>query len=293
MAVTVELAWDEGGAIEVSDGASRELIYIISGTSDREEALEKLNDEAEPTVGGLVAASVSVERITETQWRGVVRYGMLDMSGGSREPSLKPGEAEFQLDTSGGTQKRLTSISTVQKRVIYNGTVSDAAPNFKNFVNVQRDGSVAGVEVGLPVAAFRIERAYSVSEVTSAYIKKLFEYAWCVNSAVVTLNINGVTLSFQPGELLFKGGTANKRNGENVWRVAFNFAFQQNETDLTVGEITGINKRGWDYIWFITYDEAETVTIAPGVTLTKKVTKPRAAYVEQVYRYKNLNDLAL
>ncbi|RLS54091.1 MAG: hypothetical protein DWH91_12750, partial [Planctomycetota bacterium] len=49
-----------------------------------------------------------------------------------------------------------------------------------------------------------------------------------------------------------------------------------NATGLVIGEITGINKEGWEYLW-VRYADAEDTTAK---VLVKK---PIAVYVEQVY----------
>jgi hypothetical protein len=40
------------------------------------------------------------------------------------------------------------------------------------------------------------------------------------------------------------------------WEIAFKFAASPNATDLTVGDITGIEKKGWEYLW-VRYADAE------------------------------------
>ena len=49
-----------------------------------------------------------------------------------------------------------------------------------------------------------------------------------------------------------------------------------NRTGITVGDITGIAKKGWEYLW-VRYEDAEDSTAK---TLVKR---PVAAYVEKVY----------
>jgi hypothetical protein len=40
------------------------------------------------------------------------------------------------------------------------------------------------------------------------------------------------------------------------WEIPFKFAASPNATDLTVGDITGIEKKGWEYLW-VRYADAE------------------------------------
>jgi hypothetical protein len=49
-----------------------------------------------------------------------------------------------------------------------------------------------------------------------------------------------------------------------------------NRTGITVGDITGISKKGWEYLW-VRYADSED---AAAKAIVKK---PVAAYVEKVY----------
>ncbi len=53
---------------------------------------------------------------------------------------------------------------------------------------------------------------------------------------------------------------------------------------MVIGSITGIQKRGWEYLW-VRYADAED-----GDVLVKR---PVSAYVEQVYEYGNFRQLAI
>jgi hypothetical protein len=77
------------------------------------------------------------------------------------------------------------------------------------------------------------------------------------------------------GEALFMGASGSKRVTENDWAVTFNFAASPNRTDLTVGDITGISKKGWEYMW-VRYQDAEDATAKA------LVKKPVAVYIEKV-----------
>ena len=58
------------------------------------------------------------------------------------------------------------------------------------------------------------------------------------------------------------------------------------KTGLTVGDITGIDKKGWEYMW-VRYADAEDTT-AKAI-----VKKPVAVYVEKVYDAGNFADLGI
>jgi hypothetical protein len=60
----------------------------------------------------------------------------------------------------------------------------------------------------------------------------------------------------------------------------FNFAANPNETNLTIGGIGGIAKRGWEYLW-VEYDDE--------VSSNRMVKKVKAVHIEKVYRTFNFN----
>ncbi len=86
---------------------------------------------------------------------------------------------------------------------------------------------------------------------------------------------SGPFRGFAAGEVLFLGASGTKRGGGD-WEITFRFAASRNRTNLTIGDITGISKKGWEYLW-VRYADAED---ANAKALIKK---PVAVYVEKVY----------
>ncbi len=85
------------------------------------------------------------------------------------------------------------------------------------------------------------------------------------------------------GEVLFLGASGSKR-GKEDWEITFKFAASPNITGLTVGPITGIAKRGWDYLWVRYLDDEDSFQI---------IRRPVAAYVERVYEFGNFADIGI
>ena len=50
------------------------------------------------------------------------------------------------------------------------------------------------------------------------------------------------------GECLFLGASGSKP-GADDWEITFRFAASPNRTGITVGDIAGISKKGWEYLW--------------------------------------------
>jgi len=84
---------------------------------------------------------------------------------------------------------------------------------------------------------------------------------------------DGITFSFAAGENLYLGGSGGVVDGEV--EITHKFSASQNATGLSVGGISGIAKKGWEYLWILLEDSVSQNTL---------VKVARGVYVEQVYR---------
>jgi hypothetical protein len=113
--------------------------------------------------------------------------------------------------------------------------------------------------------------------VTGAYKASLFGLTGRVNN----LAFRG----FQPEEVLFEGARGSRR-GAGDWEISFAFAASPNVTGMSVGSITGINKKGWDYLWCRYADfEDEAAQML--------VKRPVAVIVNRVYPSGNFSLLGI
>jgi hypothetical protein len=141
-------------------------------------------------------------------------------------------------------------------------------PDFKGAIGVSTD-SVDGTDITIPVFNFKETHYIPAALITPAYKVILFQLTGKVNAYPFK--------GFAPGEVLFLGASGSQRGTED-WEITFSFAASPNVTNLKVGDITGIDKKGWEYLW-VRYAEAEDADVL--------VKQPAAAYVEQVYEYGN------
>jgi len=60
------------------------------------------------------------------------------------------------------------------------------------------------------------------------------------------------------------------------WEITFAFAASPNVTDLTIGNISGISKKGWDYLWcrYADFEDTDAKML---------VKRPIAVVVNRVY----------
>lgn len=191
--------------------------------------------------------------------------------------ALPESERRWSFDTAGGTFKITASKATT--RYARPGGI---APNFQGAIEV-KDGRAEGVEITIP--ALKITCTYrhpANSPIVNAatidnYIKTL--------SGMTGKTNNNTWLTYERGELLFLGA-----NGEYVpnqpTEIQYQFAVSRNAASLTIGTITGIVKRGHDYVWVL-YEPGEDATAR------KLIQTPLAAYVERVYDETNFVDLGI
>jgi len=176
-----------------------------------------------------------------------------------------PDWGDWQFSTGGGTHHTTQSKST-------RGRYPESATDHKGAIAVTENG-VEGVDITSPVYTWSETYRVSGELVTAAYKAALFRLTGKVN--------NASWRGFEAEEILFQGARGATQGwdetGEAIWELAFEFAASQNAADLTVGDFTGITKKGWDYLW-CKYDSDNV---------------PTAVYVEKVYDTDDFLDLGI
>jgi len=252
-----------------SSGADpgQERHYTVLGTSD-ELAARLAVQGAAPVVidhyldGTLLVwrQSIEMEPVGEEQWHGAVRYS-----------TVRPtNESVYSFETGGGTTHITQSLQTVAS--YYELLHFLSAPDFKGAIGVTNDG-VEGTDIVVPVYQFAETHYLPPTFVTPGYKALLYSLTGKVNS----LPFKG----FAAGEVLFLGASGSIRGGGD-WEIAYRFAASPNVTGLAVGSITGVDKKGWEYLW-VRYKDADDDTAKALVKV------PASVHIEQVYGTANLS----
>jgi hypothetical protein len=187
----------------------------------------------------------------------------------------------FSFTTGGGSQHITHSRRTVGAFAPKGQT----APDHKGAIGVSGT-NIEGVDIRVSTFDFRTTFYAPPSAINTAYVASLKALTDCVNSAKVTIDVDGVQCTFEIGELSFIGAEGQKRRGFSDWELTLNWSGSRNVTDLVLGPISGITKRGWDYLW-VQYQPA-----SDGAS-SSLVNTPVAVYVEEVYLYADLKPLLL
>lgn len=219
----------------------------------------------EPSVK-LRAEQYTVSYLGDNAWQVQVTYEKEGANDG--ESPLKRSRS---FDTTGGTQHMTQAFEESRY-----GT--DAVDQ-KKAIAVDSNG-VNGVDVIVPQLQWQ-----ETYEVPDAYVTS----AWIRGVAGVTGTTNNATFrGFERGEVLFVGCTGShewdEQKGNGPWSLSFRFIASKNVTNETVGDITGISKRGHEYLW-VRYEE--------DVTGSQLLKKPKAVYVNRVYRESDFSLLGI
>jgi hypothetical protein len=161
-----------------------------------------------------------------------------------------------------GTERRFNSLATVAS---YPGS----APSYGKLIGVDED-RIEGADFPVPSSMFVIEFKHPTG---------FFNDVQAANAEAIQGHVNS-TIFFgrAAGEIMFWSFRGQEGTDAET-TIEYTFVRKPNLTGLTVGTITGIDKRGHDHIWF-RYTDA----ISEGRT----VRIPQFAYVEQIAPYSDL-----
>lgn len=252
---------------------SAELRYLVTGTNDEAAAIAAVNAVVTP-YGLLWPNQIDLEPMDAyiggfKMFRASVQYGPVPGGLGVGEGEELP---TFTCDYSGETAKILQGLAVVNTYP----APGEPAVNFKGAINVTSDG-VEGVEIEVPVFTFSLSISIPTSLFTTSYQASVARITKSVNSH----NWRG----FAPKEVRFDGMAVSGTYGERT-SMTYRFSVSPNATDLTIGDITGITKAGWDYLWCYYWEDEDT-------TAKMMIKKPRQVNVNQVYPLGNFLALGL
>lgn len=236
--------------------------YTMTGTTDESTVSTLILSSTPTTYLGLSRIGYTLNPLSDDIWDIYVKYGRKEVWS-------------VQFDTTGGTQHLQASYATPGAYFAAGVT----AFSCNGSIGVTKD-SVEGIDVATSQFGFTVTRQIPVGDLTDAYLLDLVDLTGKVNDAVWIFFVQGVTLTFQPREVVFNGATVGTKNTDDEWQLSYKFSVSRGATGLTVGEITGITKAGWDYLWVYFSEDTDAGRL---------IKKPRAVFVEQVYLEADFN----
>jgi hypothetical protein len=283
------------GLVWVEDGDSRQATivrrgrkatstmtksYKLFGTSNDVEVHAAVNQQISsvgygwqyPGVSGaqLWAESYSIAFLGDNAWQVTINYEKTGAEAETPEPMRRA----RSFDTTGGTQHK----TQAEDEVGYPGGFGGSPYQFKA-IGVDSNG-VNGVDVVVPALSWQEQYDVPDSYVTASYVRGLAGITGTTNNAAFR--------GFQAGEVLFLGCSGSQewddQKGKGTWSLSYRFMASKNVTNESVGDITGISKKGHEYLW-VRYEDAVS-----GGSLLKK---PRAVYVNKVYKDSDFSQLGI
>jgi len=182
--------------------------------------------------GSLYRTNIAIDERGPALWDVDVTYGPYQQ----KEPT--PNDNQWSASTTGGTKHITVALEHKNSYIPAGGKTAthDLA------IGVTAERQVEGVDVLDPIGKW-----------TENWKLLLADYAFTYMGTVMQLTGKTNASSFRgmaAGSVLFEGGEGT-RSGKDptILDITYHFAFSENRTGLTVGTITGIAKKGWEYSW--------------------------------------------
>lgn len=282
------------------DASTRTRVFNVFGTSD-EDTLHAAANLAisssypywsypgQPQVK-LRAESYSVEYLGDQAWKVSIQYEKIGADDASQPAPLKRARS---FDTAGATQHITNAIQGESVVETFPGSGVYAADTgersygpsgagdataMKGSIAVD-DNGVNGVDIVVPQLQWQESYDVPSSYVSNAYIRNVAKLTGMTNNAPFR--------GFKTGEVLFLGGSGSHewddQKGYGPWGLTYKFVASPNAgasgtvPALKVGDISGIEKGGHEFLW-VRY------TVEEDTTKQQLRRIPKAVYVNRVYR---------
>lgn len=264
--VAIEKFRSRRGRASADGSTEMDYVYTVVGSNDIGVILGYADTAApayvtDPVAGGLLwRDEIDWDQIGDETWDVTVKFVTPDRYDQRKHERPDLGEYELSWDTTGGTARITTALDTDR----FPATATD----HKGAIGLDQEGNVQGVDIVVPACKWTITFRLATATVNNAYGMVLETLTGTVNDAAF--------FGRPAGEVLFMG--AQGKTGIRTNPV-FNFDFVRlpNITGLTIGGITGIAKKGHQYLW---------VEFRPGdqdANSKRTPMEPIGVYVETVY----------
>ena len=215
----------------------------------------------------LWAESYSIAFLGDNAWQVTINYEKT----GAEPQETEPLKRARSFDTTGGTQHMTQAYA--ESRFGTN------APDQRKAIGVDSNG-VNGVDVVVPQLQWQESYDVPNSYVTSGWIRGVAGVTGTTNKEAFR--------GFEVGEVLFVGCSGSQewddQKGRGPWSLSFRFVASKNVTGEIIGDISGVAKKGHEYLW-VRYEDAVDSNVL--------LKKPKAVYVNKVYRESSFSALGI
>lgn len=208
--------------------------WAAYGVSTVAEAVSTVAASAPSLVNGLVLQNIAVQEEIENGWECSAEYGVF-----APKPPPKVGESSFNFEV--GTQPVRVVIPLSSQTVYTRPGDTAPADSARWLIGQQGDGSAPeGVEVFEPNATFSETHYLSGVTISTAYQRSVLRVVGKINASPFR--------GWAAEEVLCSGVSGSKR-GADDWEITFRFTIREHQEGLTLAGISGIDKKGWQFVW--------------------------------------------
>jgi hypothetical protein len=238
---------------------SKQLGYLVTGFADDNDAKNAVLATVPLVVVALNGFPLPINQMDAEQLADEIYE--VDVTWGDQQNKTN-NTPVVTFDTGGETQKITQSISTSGMYAANGATPA----NFNGAIGVTKDG-IEGVSVGVPCHKWTEKHYLSDSIVTPA---------WRIAMTLLSHRTNNAQFRGFDTDMVQFDHVSGSKSGTELWEVTFYFEAGPHLTNLTVGSITGIDKKAWEYLWIDYLDTHDNAA-------NRLVKTPIGVYVEQVY----------
>jgi hypothetical protein len=206
----------------------------------------------------------SVAYLGDNAWQVTINYE----KAGAEPSTPDPLKRARSFDTTGSTQ-HITQAH-------YETPFPGGSPFQYNAIGVDSNG-VNGVDIVSPQLQWQEQYDVPNAYISATYVRGLAGITGTTNNAAFR--------GFAAGEVLFIGCSGSQewddQKGKGPWSLSYRFVASPNAGSgqsvpaITIGSISGITKKGHDYLWVRYEDSVDSNTL---------IKKPKHVYVNRVYR---------
>jgi hypothetical protein len=221
----------------------------------------------------LEPADIRWNRIGFQLWDFTFTYA--DVAWIEEHRQLDTGASRFSYSTTGGTLRIFTSLETVARYTAAGYAVPTPVAGQGSPIGITPEG-VEGCDIVVPAMQFSFDYRHPKANITIAEMATMMEATGTTNSATWKT-------SFPAGSVLFLGKEGSQGIKSDPTH-RYNFAYQKNLTSQVIGAISGIAKKGHEYLWVVYEETVDAVA-------KTKTKRPIQVHVEKVYQASNFATL--
>jgi hypothetical protein len=225
--------FDSGEISESESSGSKTLIYAINCADETVASLWAMSDES-PAVVMLPSGRLAYrDDYTTTPLGG--RNFEVSINYNTAKAPEDSGGGDSGVDWNFGISGQTVHVTQSKEQFKFPSSATD----YKKAIGVSNDG-VAGVDDEVGSLSWSEPHDFPRASITPAFARMLRSAYGKTNS--------GTFRGFEAQSVKFKGVTGAPKDAE-MFKLNFNFEAGEHATGLTVGEISGISKKAWDYLW--------------------------------------------